>query len=363
MSVGFEVVRDVAVLTLKNPPVNGLSKALRSGIMTALDKSHGINGVKAVVMMGGGGNFCAGADIKEFASGTHLASPTLGEVFQQMEKSSLPIVAALHGPTLGGGLETALACHWRIAEDKTTQMGLPEVHLGILPGAGGTQRLPRLTGAEVALDLMTSGRFVNAAQGLKYGIVDNVFSNIIVNEEIKQFLSQAAAAASSSGGGGAQYQHSIPDMYLKSLSYVHDHVIPFHANNKRGGVSQKLIRNLPPARVEPGSDIFDKARKFWSMKQPNLRAPSRIISCVEFATTSPDGDDLDKGLEYERMKFQELSSHPQSAALQYAFFGDRGSFKSSYSPKTGDESNKPIAVKSVAVIGKNKINSHIHLYI
>ena len=161
-AVSVTILRDVVVVTLKNPPVNGFSHALRAGVVEALDKAHGVAGARAVILTGGGSCFSAGADIKEFGDSSKIsASPTLGEVHLSLEQSTLPVVAAIHGTALGGGLETALACHWRVAAP-TARLGLPEVHLGILPGAGGTQRLPRLVGAAKAIELMTSGAMVGA---------------------------------------------------------------------------------------------------------------------------------------------------------------------------------------------------------
>ena len=162
---------DIAVLTVQNPPVNALSQAVRQGLWDGIDRAEADTGVRAVLIVGEGRAFFAGADIKEF--GKPPLDPFLPDLINRIEASPLLVVASMHGVSLGGGLEVALGCHYRIAVP-SARVGLPEVHLGLLPGAGGTQRLPRLTGVEAGLDVMTTGRQVGAAQAHAMGIIDRI---------------------------------------------------------------------------------------------------------------------------------------------------------------------------------------------
>jgi 3-hydroxyacyl-CoA dehydrogenase len=160
---------DIAVLTVQNPPVNALSQAVRQGLWDGLDRAEADEGVRAVLIVGEGRAFFAGADITEF--GKPPLQPHLPDLINRIEASPLVVVASIHGVSLGGGLEVALGCHYRIAVP-SARVGLPEVHLGLLPGAGGTQRLPRLTGVEAALEVMTTGRHVSAKEAHDLGIID-----------------------------------------------------------------------------------------------------------------------------------------------------------------------------------------------
>jgi enoyl-CoA hydratase/carnithine racemase len=169
----YALRRGVGVVTLHNPPVNGLSLAVRDGLLRALDRADR-DRCESVVLLGGGRTFPAGADISEFVKGTYASPPDLNEVIRYMDSYNRPLVACMHGTALGGGLETALACHWRIGA-RSCLVGLPEVHLGILPGAGGTQRLPRLTGFRKAVEIITSGRMVGAQEALELSIFDQLF--------------------------------------------------------------------------------------------------------------------------------------------------------------------------------------------
>src|SRR5487761_1202003 len=159
--VRYERRGNAGVITVDNPPVNALSKAVRQGLVDALMQGLGDDAAKALIVIGAGRTFIAGADIKEF--GKPLEPPDLNFVISGLETASKPTIAAIHGTALGGGLEVALGCHYRVAI-ASAQVGLPEVKLGILPGAGGTQRLPRLIGARAALDMITTGDFVRAAK-------------------------------------------------------------------------------------------------------------------------------------------------------------------------------------------------------
>ena len=161
MACRYSLHKGTALLQMRSPPVNSLGLDVRADLLHGLERAIK-DKADALVLYGAGKSFCAGADITEFARQKHLAQPSLNEVIAALDELSMPTVGALHGFTLGGGLELALACHYRVA-DATARMGLPEVHLGLLPGAGGTQRMPRLVGVPAALDLMTSGRMVAPA--------------------------------------------------------------------------------------------------------------------------------------------------------------------------------------------------------
>src|SRR5690625_3375069 len=162
---------EVGVITINNPPVNALSQAVRQGIIEALQEGQADDQARILVMIGGGRTYIAGADISEFGKG--MQPPYLNDVINALEDSPKPTVAAIHGTALGGGLETALGCHYRVAL-ASAKVGLPEVKLGLLPGAGGTQRLPRVAGVPKAVEMITTGRFVPAAEAVKNGIVDEV---------------------------------------------------------------------------------------------------------------------------------------------------------------------------------------------
>src|SRR5919205_435185 len=168
--VRYEVEDSIGVITVDNPPVNALGPGVREGIVEGVEKANADPNVKAIVLIGSGRSFIAGADIRQFGKARSL---TTGASTRALDESSKPVVAAIHGYALGGGLEHALACHYRIAVP-SAKVGLPEVLIGILPGGGGTQRLPRLAGPEVALDLIVAGRHVPAEEAKKLGIIDEV---------------------------------------------------------------------------------------------------------------------------------------------------------------------------------------------
>src|SRR6185312_164009 len=188
-AVRYERRGSVGIITVANPPVNALSQAVRQGLMDALAQGQGDGAAKALVVIGAGRTFIAGADIKEF--GKPLAAPDLNAVIAGLESSLKPTIAAIHGTALGGGLEVALGCHYRVAV-AAAQVGLPEVKLGILPGAGGTQRLPRLVGAKAALDMITTGEFVRAGKAKEIGILDDLVDGDLL-EGALCFAENAAA--------------------------------------------------------------------------------------------------------------------------------------------------------------------------
>ena len=177
-AIAYERVGDIAVLKAQNPPVNALGYDVRVGLVEGIERAEADEGVRAVLIYGDGTTWFAGADIKEF--GKTPKEPYLPDVCNRIEACPLIVVSAMHGTALGGGLEIALSTHYRVAVPKA-RMGLPEVHLGLIPGATGTQRLPRLTGVPAALDIVTSGRQFGAKEALELGVIDKI-------EEVKQDL-------------------------------------------------------------------------------------------------------------------------------------------------------------------------------
>ncbi|MCS5559594.1 MAG: enoyl-CoA hydratase/isomerase family protein, partial [Oceanospirillaceae bacterium] len=177
----YTLEQDIAVITINNPPVNALSHGVRQGLLSGIEKALGDDDVKAIVLICTGRTFIAGADISEFSQAPK--EPGLHDVLSAMDNSAKPIVAAIHGTALGGGLETALCCHYRVAVTDA-RFGLPEVNLGLLPGAGGTQRLPRVVGVEKALQMVTSGVPIGAPEALKEGLVDMIADKDLLAEAI-----------------------------------------------------------------------------------------------------------------------------------------------------------------------------------
>ncbi len=267
----------IGILTVNNPPVNALAAAVRTGIKEGVEAFGQDPNIDAIVLIGGGRTFIAGADIREF--GKPPSGANLNDVIATMENSSKLIVAALHGTPLGGGLETALGAHYRVALP-TTRMGLPEVHLGLLPGAGGTQRLPRLTGAKYALDAILSGRHIPAPEAKSRGIVD-----AIVEDDL---LKGAVAHA---------------EMLLAQKAPL------------------RRVRDLTATLESP--DLFKETEKAIARKARGFKAPWNIIKTVQAAVELP----FDDGMKRERELFVELLTSSESAAQRYYFFAEREAAK------------------------------------
>ena len=298
--VDYTVEDGVAVLTLNNPPVNALSHGVRLGLLKGVEKAQEDESASAIVIYCEGSTFIAGADITEFATGPK--DPQLDEVLVALEDSGKPTVAVFHGTALGGGLETAMACHYRVAV-ASAKCGLPEVNLGLLPGGGGTQRLPRLVGVEKALEMVTSGQPISAAEAHQLGLVDDVFDGDL----------RAAAVT-----------------YAKIAAQGGEH--PRVRDN-----DEKLLA----AREMP--QIFDIARGMIAKRARGFLAPEYNIRCIEAAVNLP----FDEGLKEERKLFMELLMGPQAQAQQYFFFAQR---QSSKIPGIGkDVAERPI--NKVGVIG------------
>ncbi len=273
----YNVEDGVAVITLNNPPVNALSQGVRQGLRDGLAQALADEAVKALVVICSGRTFIAGADITEFASGP--GEPQLHGVLAAMDDSVKPIVAAIHGTALGGGLETALCCHYRVAVPDA-KLGLPEVNLGLLPGAGGTQRLPRLVGVEKAIEMVATGKPVSAGEALDIGLVDE-----LVDGDLRAGAIAFAAKKIMEGG---------PHPRIRD-------------NDER----------LQAARDNPA--VFELARKAIARSKRGFVAPEYNIRCIEAAVRQP----FEAGMKTESRLFMELLTGPQAAAQQYFFFAER----------------------------------------
>lgn len=305
--VSYEVINNVGVIKVNNPPVNALSQAVREGILNAVQAAQKDDS-EAVVLMCEGRTFIAGADITEF--GKPPMEPSLPAVLTALENSSKLVIAAIHGTALGGGFETALACHYRCAVP-SAKVGLPEVKLGLLPGAGGTQRVPRIAGVKAALEMITSGNPVAAAQASDMGLIDEVLAG--------------------------------QDLQAEAIAYARELV--------ESGALHNRVRDITidPASIEPG--FFDNYRKQVAKRARGQIAQDRIVSCVEAAVNLP----MDEGLEVERKLFTELVTSPQSKAMRHAFFAEREASKIKGLPK-----DTPIRdVKKVAIIGSGTMGGGI----
>jgi 3-hydroxyacyl-CoA dehydrogenase len=278
-TVHYETRDDIALLTVDNPPVNPLSSGVRQGLHDGVSRALADAAVKAIVLTGAGRAFIAGADISEFGAAAS-AGPGLHEVLTMMEGSSKPVVAAINGTAFGGGLEVALCCDYRVAAPKAP-VGLPEVKLGLLPGAGGTQRLPRLIGAEKALAFMLSGDPIPAPEAKRLGIVDDVVEGDVV--------------------GGA---------------------IAFARQVLAEGGRLRKIRD-ESERVEADRDnpeIFAEARRNAARRMRGRFAPEMIVQCVEAAVNLGS---FDAGMKVEQENFARCLNHPQREALIHVFFSER----------------------------------------
>ena len=276
-------VRDgIAVLTLNSPPVNALSGPVRDGLHKGVQQAIADPAVKAVVLVCAGRTFIAGADITELGSGGPQGASLL-DVQNMMETSPKPVVAAIHGTALGGGLEVALCCHYRVAV-APAQFGLPEVKLGLLPGAGGTQRLPRIVGAEMALEMVGIGDPIGAARALEVGLISEIVTGDLTE------------------GGIAFARKLLAEK--RPLVRVRD-------NDAK----------IAPARGKP--EIFTNFRKLHERKNRGFLAPEYNIRCIEAAVNLP----FEQGVKREGELFRELLQGPQSAAQRYMFFAERQAAK------------------------------------
>ncbi|WP_336367593.1 3-hydroxyacyl-CoA dehydrogenase NAD-binding domain-containing protein [Marinobacter sp. C2H3] len=299
----------VGVITVNYPPVNALGHAVRAGLVAAIEQGQKDADAKVLLLVCEGRTFIAGADIREF--GKPMQEPGLPEVVHIIESSEKPVVAAIHGTALGGGLETALGCHYRVAL-ASAKVGLPEVKLGLLPGAGGTQRLPRLTGAQKALDMITTGDFVGARDALALGIIDEVAEG----DDVR--------------GAGLAYAQRIADE----------------------GKPVRRVRDLTDkVNAEKGSDVFNQFRDALKARARGLFSPFKCVDAVEAAFNLP----FDDGMKRERELFTECMASPQRAGLIHAFFSEREVAK-----VKGLSKDTPVRdVKTVGVIGAGTMGGGI----
>jgi 3-hydroxyacyl-CoA dehydrogenase len=299
----------VAVLTVNNPPVNALSQHVRQGLHEGVKQATADPAVAAIVIVCAGRTFIAGADITEF--GKPPAAPGLHEVLDLIESNPKPVVAAVHGTALGGGLEVTLACHYRVGV-KDARFGLPEVKLGLLPGAGGTQRLPRVVGVEKGLSMMVSGDPIRADEALKAGLIDEIVDGDLA-------------------GAGVAFAEKV-------------------LNEKR---PLKKIRDLDDkvAAVRGKPEVFATFRKSVARQTRGFRAPENIIKAVEAAVNLPFAE----GLKRERELFAELMASPESKAQRYFFFAEREAAKIPDVPADTPARD----VKKAAVIGAGTMGGGI----
>jgi len=275
---------DVALVIVDNPPVNALSWHVRQGLFDGVNQAVA-DGARAVVVICDGRTFIAGADISEFG-GSAPEAAGLPEVQAAMEDAPVPVIAAIHGTALGGGLEVALCAHYRVAVS-SAKFGLPEVNLGLLPGAGGTQRLPRLTGVPKALEMMTSGRHIPTGEALECGLIDEV-----VDGDLAALRAAAVAFAERA------VTENMP------LARVRD-------------------RNEKVAEAKGNTELFANFRKSIARRTRGFLAPEYNVQCVEAAANLP----FEEGLAVERKLFVELLTGTQSAAQRYYFFAERAANK------------------------------------
>jgi len=306
--VSFTRQADVLVVTIDNPPVNALGVDVRRGLAAAIAAAEADGEAKAVLIVGAGRNFIAGADIREF--GQTPQPPSLPEVCAAIENCSKPVVAAIQGAALGGGLEVALAAHYRLAVP-SAKLGLPEVALGLLPGSGGTQRAPRLIGAKAALELILSGRHAGAKEALALGLVDRL-------------------------GEGT-------DALPEGLAYARE-LIAARAPVRRTRDAQAL------ADTEASRAALEAARADTAKKSRGLFSPMKIIEAVEAALTKP----FDEGMALERQLFLQCIASPQRAGLIHAFFAEREVLKA---PET--KAAKPRALDAAGIIGGGTMGAGI----
>ncbi len=304
--VSYAIHDSVGVITIDNAPVNALSLNVRAGISAALKTAEHDESI-AIVIACAGRTFIAGADITEF--GKPPQCPTLPELLDQLDGHPKLTVAALHGTALGGGLETALSCNYRIALN-SAKVGLPEVKLGLLPGAGGTQRVPRLAGVEASINMMTTGNPIPAQLALTWALVDRVIDGDLLAEAV---------------------------LYAKTLV----------ANQ----ASQKQAREATLVLTQDDRDLLKKSSAQLIKKTRGESAPQRILSCIEAAGEL----DFDAGIMRERELFMECMADPQSAAMRHMFFAERAAAKID-----GVDKNTPlIDVQHVGIIGAGTMGGGI----
>lgn len=306
MTVTYHREQELGIITIDNPPVNALSHAVRQGLNDALAQAQNDDS-EAVLLLCTGRTFVAGADITEF--GKPVQQPSLQQVNEALESLNKPIIAAIHGTALGGGFELALCCHYRCASSSAA-VGLPEVNLGLLPGAGGTQRVPRLIGPQAALDMITGGQKITATDAAGLGLIDRVLEG---------------------------------DLKPAAIAYARELIA--------GGAPLRRIRDLSVPAAGFDQNAFDEYRKQLGKRKRGQQAPQKIVDCIEAATRLT----LDEGLAFERERFTECVASEQSAALRYIFFAERTA------PKIRglNTSVQPRPINRVGIIGAGTMGGGI----
>ena len=314
MTAEYKLHGDIAVITLNNPPVNGLGLATRQGITEGLAKASAEPAARAIVLTGAGKAFSGGADIKEFGSPKAMQDPNLLSVIQAIENSAKPVVAAIHSVVMGGGLELALGCHYRIAAPGTS-VALPEVKLGLLPGAGGTQRLPRALGVEPALNMIVSG--------------ETIKSEMLAMLPGQKLFDRMAASAESLMDEALAYARSVAEAR-----------------------PMPLVRDLPCIHPQ-GDAYFQFARNMVKGMSKDYPAPAKCVDAVQAATKGK----FEAGMSTERELFINLMWTPESKALRHIFMAERAASKIPDVPS--DTPLRPI--NSVAVIGAGTMGGGISM--
>ena len=307
-AVSYRLEGEIALLSFANPPVNALNLAVRTGLMEGLERAAADDAVRALVITGVGGTFSSGADINEIASGAALTAPTLRDLQAHMESSRKPLVAAIDGIAFGGGFEIALTCHWRVGS-RSAKVGLPEVKLGLLPGAGGTQRFTRLAGPAAALEAITSGAPLAASSALELRLLDAVADDAV-----------AAACA-------LARQALAEHWPLRVTSEISEH-----------------LREGTP-------ELFAEFRRRVAAKARGQVAPLRIIDSIEAACTQAK----EEAFRLERQYFLECRDSPQRKALTHVFFAEREARRIPGLPTD----TVPLPVRSAAVIGAGTMGGGI----
>ena len=307
--VNYSIQDNIAILEVDNPPVNPLSSGVRAGLSEYIQKANKDDAVKGIILTGAGRSFIAGADISEF--GQKPDGPDLHTTLRDIEFSAKPVVAAINGTALGGGLETALVCNYRIGTNKAI-VGLPEVNLGLLPGAGGTQRLPRLIGPSQALKMMLAGTPMSAKKALEQGVIDAISENSLIEDAI---------------------------LFLQ---------------DKIGLDSHPKVRDRNEKIIEARGDdnVLSEAKALAAKTRKGQFAPGQIIACVEAAINE---DNFDDGMKKEADYFLECLVHPQREAMIHIFFGERAASKISNIPR--DTPLHPI--HTAAVVGSGTMGGGI----
>jgi len=312
MTAHYQVQGDIALITLDNPPVNGLGHATRVGIADGMAKALADAAVQAIIITGAGKAFSGGADIREFGSSKAMMEPNLNSVILLLEKSTKPVIAAIHTVAMGGGLELALGCHYRIAAPGAS-IALPEVKLGLLPGAGGTQRLPRVLGVEAGLNMVVSGEAIKS-------------------EMLAMLPGQ-----------------KLFDKLSKSAESLAEEALAF-ARSVAATRPLPLVRDLP-CKHPLGDAYFQFARNMVGAMSKNYPAPLKCIEAVEAAATKK----FEEGMATERQIFINLMMSSESRALRHLFLGERAASKI---PDI-DASIQPREIKSVAIIGAGTMGGGI----